>query len=89
MSITYEKNEVTFTSVAYEDEIVTLRNFLQEKVEQEIKFNFIECEDIHLGVIQLILAYKKSYPCVYEFGNEKKLFETVLKGFDVSENYCN
>ena len=89
MSITYEKNEANFTSVIYEDEVVPFRDFLQEKAGEEISLNFKECDDIHLAVIQLIMAYKKNYNCSYEFGDEKKFFETVLKGFDASEDHCN
>ena len=89
MSITYEANEATFSSVIYEDEIGAFRDFLQEKAPAEVKFNFTECEDIHLAVIQHIMAYKKNYDCIYEFSDNKKLYETVLRGFDSSENHCN
>lgn len=89
MSIIFENNQVNFSTVVYEDEVIPLRDFLQEKAGQEIQFNFKECNDIHLAVMQLIMAYKKNYLCQFEFGDEKKLFETVLKGFDTSEDYCN
>ena len=59
MSITYEKSEASFTSVIYEDEVVSFRDFLQEKAGDELSLDFSECEDIHLAVIQLIMAYKK------------------------------
>ena len=89
MAITYEKSEATFSAVIYEDEVVSLRDFLQENAGEEIKFNFLECEDLHLAILQLIMAYKKNYSCSYEFADNVKLFETVLKGFDTSENHCN
>jgi len=89
MAITYENNEATFSAVIYEDEVVSLRDFLQNKAGEELKFNFSECEDLHLAILQLIMAYKKNYECSYEFGEDIKLFETVLKGFDSSENHCN
>jgi hypothetical protein len=89
MAITYEENEATFTSVIYEDEVVPFRDFLQSKAGEEVKFKFQECDDIHLAVIQLIMAYKKNYSCSYEFGDQKRLFETVLKGFDSSEDHCS
>ena len=89
MSITYENNEANFTSVIYEDEVVSFRDFLQEKAGEELLLNFKECEDIHLAVIQLIMAYRKNYSCLYEFSTKKRLFQTVLEGFDSSENYCN
>lgn len=89
MSIVFEKNEASFSSVVYEDEVILFRDFLQAKAGEEILFNFKECEDIHLAIIQLIMAYKKNYSCSYEFGDEKRLYEIVLKGFSSSENHCN
>ena len=89
MAIVYEKNEAVFTAVIYEDEVVTFRDYLQTNAPSEIKFNFSECEDLHLAILQLIMAYKKNYECVYEFGESKKLFQSVLEGFDTSENHCS
>jgi hypothetical protein len=89
MSIGYAENKAVFTSVIYEDEVVSFRDFLQEKAGEELEFDFTKCEDIHFAVLQLVMAYKKNYDSIYEFGNEKKLFEVVLKGFDSSENHCN
>jgi len=89
MAITYEKGEANFTAVIYEDEVVPFRDFLQAGAGEEMKFNFSECDDMHLGILQLIMAYKKNYECSYEFGTEIKLFQTLLEGFDVSENHCN
>jgi hypothetical protein len=89
MAITYENNETTFTSVIYEDEVVPLRDFLQEKAGESIVFKFSECDDIHLAILQLIMAYKKNYEAIYEFGETKKLFQKVLEGFDTSENHCS
>jgi hypothetical protein len=89
MAITYEGKVARFESVIYEDEVVPFRDFLQENAGEEVSLDFTGCEDIHLAVIQLIMAYKKNYSSTYEFGEKVKLFQTVLEGFDVSENYCN
>lgn len=89
MAITYEGNTATFSSVIYEDEVVAFRDFLQDKAGDEVSLNLVECEDIHLAIIQLIMAYKKNYDCNYQFGNDVKLFQRVLEGFDSSENNCN
>jgi hypothetical protein len=89
MAITYENNEAMFTSVIYEDEVVPFRDYLQNQAPAEVKFNFSECDDIHLAIVQLIMAYKKNYKCAYEFSQSKKLFQTVLEGFDTSENHCS
>ncbi len=89
MSISYEKNEVNFNSVTYEDEVLSLRDFLQEKAGEAVAFNFKECDDVHMAVLQLVMAYKKNYECSYTFGETKKLFQTVLEGFNPSENHCS
>jgi len=89
MAITYDNNIVKFSAVIYEDEISSLRDFLQEKAGDEIVFDFKDCDDIHLAVLQLVLAYKKSYTASYEFGDSKKIYESVLKGFVDSENHCS
>lgn len=89
MPITYDNKNATFASVIYEDDVLPLRDFLQENAGDEIKFDFSDCEDVHLAVLQLIMAYKKNYSCAYEFSDEDKLFVKVLKGFDASENHCN
>ena len=89
MAITYEDNRAIFASVIYEDEVVSFRDFLQEKAPDEVHLNMTSCEDIHLAIIQLIMAYKKNYTSTYEFGGKVKLFQRVLEGFDVSENHCN
>lgn len=88
MAITYEGSTATLEAVIYEDEVVPFRDFLQEKAGEEVTFNFEECEDIHLAVMQLIMAYKKNYSVSYKFGEKVKLFQTVLEGFDISENHC-
>ncbi len=89
MAITYDNNIVKFSEVIYEDEISSLRDFLQEKAGDEVVFDFKSCNDIHLAVLQLVLAYKKSYTASYEFGDSKKIYESVLKGFVASENHCS
>ncbi|WP_324170915.1 hypothetical protein [Sulfurimonas sp.] len=89
MAIKYKKNSAIFVSVIYEDEVVSFRDFLQEKAPDAVKLEFGECEDIHLAVLQIIMAYKKNYSISYKFGKSKKLFQKVLEGFDTSENHCN
>jgi len=89
MAIVYDNKTATFESVIYEDNVVEFRDFLQANAGDELNFNFTDCEDVHLAVLQLIMAYRKNYNCTYEFGEEIKLLQTVLEGFDTSENHCN
>ncbi len=89
MAIAYDGLKANFSAVIYEDEVITLREYLQEKAGEEISFDFKSCDDIHLAVLQLVMAYKKNYSASYLFGDDRKTFELVLKGFVSSENYCN
>ena len=89
MAITYENNKAIFESVIYEDELIAFRDFLQTHAGEELEFDYTQCDDIHLAILQLIMAYKKNYDCSYIFGETQKIFETVLRGFDTSEDYCN
>ena len=89
MAITYNGKTATFASVIYEDDVVGLRDFLQTNAGEEVKFDFKDCDDVHLAILQLVMAYKKNYSCSYEFSEDKKLFARVLEGFDTSENHCN
>ncbi|MFA6192192.1 MAG: hypothetical protein WC665_07545 [Sulfurimonas sp.] len=88
MSIVYEENCATFISIIYEDEVVAFRDFLQNIAPNEVVCDFSECDDIHFAILQLLMAYQKNYGCRYEFSDDIKLFEKVLKGFDVKEENC-
>jgi len=88
MSISMENNTVTFSGVTYEDEIVALRDYLQLSSPKPILFDFAECDDVHLGILQLVLAYKKLYAAQYRFGMHEKLYQKVCEGFEVTEVHC-
>ncbi|HEX5623873.1 MAG TPA: hypothetical protein VFX57_05490 [Sulfuricurvum sp.] len=88
MAAKMENNTVTFSGVVYEDDIVPLRDFLQLSSPAEVFFDFSGCDDIHLGVLQLILAYKKLYGASYQFGDEAKLYQKVCEGFEITEEHC-
>lgn len=89
MAITYQINNVKFESVIYEDELIPFRDYLQQKAGENIEFDFVDCDDIHLAILQLIIAYKKNYNCEFRFADEEKIYVKVLKGFHPSENNCN
>ena len=89
MSMKIEDSKVIFESVIYEDEIEPLREFLQSRAPESVLFDFSACDDLHLAVMQVIMAYKKLYVCEYDFGDKEKLFKMTLEGFSVSENCCS
>jgi hypothetical protein len=88
MSISMENNTVTFSGVTYEDEIGALRDYLQLSSPEPILFDFTECDYVHLGILQLVLAYKKLYAAQYRFGMYEKLYQKICEGFEVTEVHC-
>jgi hypothetical protein len=88
MSMIMENNSVVFTGVTYEDEIGALRDYCQVAAPESILFDFSECDDIHLGILQLVLAYKKLYSAELRFGAYEKLYQKVCEGFEATEVHC-
>lgn len=88
MAMVMENYSVVFTGVTYEDEIVALRDYLQLSSPEPILFDFTEGDDVHLGILQLILAYKKLYTGEYRFGTYEKLYQKVCEGFEATEAHC-
>lgn len=87
MAITYDGKKITFEAVIYEDEVVSLRDRLTEVAPEEVVFDLSNCDDIHLAVIQQMLAYKKLYKCDFNFAESVKSYQKIIEGFD--ENDCN
>lgn len=88
MSLVMDNTTLTFSGVTYEDEIPTLRDYLQLSSPAHLIFDFVECDDLHLGILQLLLAYKKRYSAEYRFGTHEKLYQKVCEGFETSEVHC-
>lgn len=82
MAVTSKGNRITFKAVIYEDEVDTLRKKLIKLAPEELVFNLSDCDDVHLAVLQQVLAYKRIYPCTFEFGETPKLFQKLIEGFD-------
>lgn len=88
MGITFNDKSVIFEGVIYEDEAVNLRDYLQQNAPEAITFDFNACEDVHLAIMQLVFAYKKSYTCEMKLSEGDYVYTQALKGFSPSENHC-
>jgi hypothetical protein len=88
MAILYDGNKVLFISESNEDDVVSFRDFLQREAGEELEFDFTEAQSVHFALLQLVMAYKKSYKCSYKFADDKKCFEKVLSGFDAGQENC-
>ncbi len=87
MPIESKGNNITLTGVIYEDEVLQLRDQLNTLAPEELVFDLSDCDDVHLSVIQQILAYKKLYSCKFEFASTPRIYQKIIEGFDVGE--CN
>ncbi len=89
MGISYDNETVRFDGVVYEDTVPELRDYLQVRAPEPVQFDFSECEDMHLAVVQVVLAYRKLYPCDYRFAEAPTAYKKVIEGFDPDENHCS
>lgn len=88
MAMEMQDNRVIMSGVVYEDEIVVLRDYLQACAPESVVFEMSSCDDIHLGVLQVMLAYVKMYGGEFEFPSEIKPFQMVCEGFERSDVHC-
>ena len=84
MAITFEDKTVTMQAVIYEDEVLELRKQLIELAPEELVFDLSDCDDVHLAVIQQMLAYKMLYKCSFNFSAVPKVYQKIIEGFDAS-----
>jgi hypothetical protein len=85
MAIKYEDKTIKFEAVVYEDEVLTLREKLTELAPEKLNFDMLSCDDIHLSVLQQVLAYKKLYECEFSFMEDKKMYQKIIEGFDIKD----
>lgn len=88
MGVEFRGNEVVLGGVVYEDEVSTLRDFLQEIAPAQAIFDFRECGDIHLAPLQVVLAYLKKYGGECLYGDEIKVYQKVCEGFERGDERC-
>lgn len=86
MAMVIDGNTVSLQAVIYEDEVLNLRKELMTLAPEELVFDLSECNDVHLSVIQQMLAYKKLYSCTFKFSSKVEVYQKVIEGFD--SNAC-
>ena len=89
MSIEFDEKKVIFQSIVYEDQVKDLREYLQKNEPESINFDFTGCDDVHLSILQVVLAYKKTYECTFDLGSSDLMYVKVIEGFDTSEMHCS
>lgn len=88
MAMELQENLVVMSGVVYEDEIVALRDYLQASAPESVMFDMSGCDDIHLGILQVLLAYVKMYGGEFTYPSDIKPFQLVCEGFERSDVHC-
>jgi len=88
MGMTLNDETVVFEGKVYENELVPLNEHLS-KLKKKITIDMSQCDDMHGGVIQLLLAYKSQYESEFVFNDKDSTFKMALQGFRNVENNCN
>ncbi|MBN2894796.1 MAG: hypothetical protein JXK05_02770 [Campylobacterales bacterium] len=89
MGVQFEEDTLRLEGVVYEDAVVGAREFLQQVAPQKVTFDFSACEDAHFALLQLVMAYCKLYEGEILYGDEVKIYQKVLEGFEAGENHCH
>jgi len=85
MAVTSKGNVITLKAVIYEDQVPVLRKKLIKLAPEGLEFNLSDCDDVHLAVIQQMLAYKKMYNCTFSFSDKMKSYQKIIEGFSVED----
>ncbi|MDF1881115.1 hypothetical protein JHD50_07325 [Sulfurimonas sp. MAG313] len=85
MAVTSKANKITLKAVIYEDQVPTIRKKLIKLAPEELEFNLTDCDDVHLAVIQQMLAYKKMYNCTFKFSDTITNYQKIIEGFSPAD----
>lgn len=85
-AVVYEGNRATLNGNVFEDEVVGLRSFIQEKSEGALTFDLSACSDTHTAIVQLLVAAKATKNCEFIFSETTKPFAMAIEGFKVEES---
>ncbi len=80
MGMTFNADTAVLEGAVYEESIVPLRDYLQERSPEGVVFDLRGCSDIHLGVAQLMLAYARVYEAEFLLPSESRVFAKIFEG---------
>ena len=83
MAVTSKGNTIILKAVLYEDQVPVLRKKLIKRAPEELEFDLSDCDDVHLAVIQQMLAYKKMYNCTFTFSDKMRNYQKMIEGFSI------
>ena len=88
MGMTLNDETVVFEKKVYENELVALKDYLSA-LNKKVTVDMTQCDDMHGGIIQLLLAYKSVHGSEFIFSDKDSTFKMALSGFRNVENNCN
>lgn len=88
MGMTLNDETVVFEKKVYEDVLLPLKEHLSS-LQKKVTVDMQNCDDMHGGVIQLLLAYKAVHESEFLFNDKDSTFKMALLGFRNVENNCN
>ena len=88
MGMTLNGDTVVFEGKVYEDELLPLKAHLAE-LKKRVTVDMTKCDDMHGGIIQLLVAYKSVHESEFIFNEKNSTFKMALQGFRNVENNCN
>lgn len=88
MSMTLNGETVIFEKKVYENELLALKEHLSS-LKKKVTIDMTQCDDLHGGIIQLLLAYKSVHESEFLFNDKDSTFKMALQGFRSVENNCN
>jgi hypothetical protein len=85
-----QDKKVVFHGIIYENEVVSLRDFLKKQAPNKIIFDFSRCEDLHTAILQMIISYELINSVEYIFNSDEvKSYQKFLEGLELTENNEN
>ena len=81
MAIEYGENSIKSKGVINDNELITLREFLQKSSPNKLDADLTECFDIHTAIIQLLVSYDILNGVNYKFADDNKsAYKKALNG---------
>jgi hypothetical protein len=72
MALEYSENSIKSKGVINDNELVSLREFLQKSAPSKVMVDLTECYDIHTAIIQIFISYGALFEIEYTFADDNK-----------------
>ena len=87
MAMILSDDKVVFEGKVYENELEDLKKHCD--AHKKLTIDMSACEDMHGGIIQLLLAHHAINESKFVFNDKNTTFKMAIEGFRHVENDCN